>query len=84
MTGRPLMVLTAAIVMTAAILVTILTTIFPPVFAAIFAPVLTAILAAVFSAVFATIFAARGLVGLSGHGDRRQQCAGHEQSTKQL
>lgn len=70
------MVLTPAIVMTAAILVTILTTIFPPVFAAIFATV--------FSAVFATIFAARGLVGLSGHGNRRQQCAGHEQSTKQL
>lgn len=74
------MVLMAAIVMTAAILVTILTTIFPPVFAAIFATVL----AAVFSAVFATILAARGLVGLSGHGNRRQQCAGHEQSTKQL
>jgi hypothetical protein len=67
-------------VLCAAILVTVLAAIFTP----IFAPVFTTILASIFPAVFAPVLMTRRLVRLAGHGGRGEQCAGHEECTKQL
>jgi hypothetical protein len=73
----------AAVVVTTratAVRVTILAAIFP----AVFAPVFAAILTPVFPAIFPAVLAARGLVGLAGHGGRGQQRTGDEQSRTQL
>jgi len=71
-TGRTLMVLTAAIVVTAAILLTVFATIFP------------AILTPIFSTVLTAVFTTRGLVRLTRHRGGRQQRARDENCTEQL